>query len=213
MIGNTEPFDDSVRQIRPRNERIPRVPRWQGPVSVRTTTARANGTALSAWRVKSTAPLCTRSPNWFWSPPRVPGLVGRTVGSPVPLHSWPMRTDGLRSELRLVDGFFAPELNRRPFLPVTEPSVGTNQLVAALKPAARWLLPTPQHSENHPYRGPPAPSTLATEFSHWIHTRLLYVRNFQTWKKRVSSPRNFFHRRSTISTTRQLSGIRSTGIQ
>ena len=39
------------------------------------------------------------------------------VGSRVPLYSWPMRTDGLRSELRLVDGFFALELNRRPFLP------------------------------------------------------------------------------------------------
>ncbi|KAK1130071.1 hypothetical protein K0M31_019755 [Melipona bicolor] len=49
---------------------------WQGPVSVRTTTARANGTALSAWRVKSTAPLCPRRLNWFGSPPRGFGLVG-----------------------------------------------------------------------------------------------------------------------------------------
>lgn len=99
-------------------ERIPGIPCWQGPVSVRTTTARANGTALSAWRVKSTAPLCPRSQNWFGSPPRGFGLVGQMVGSRVPLYSWPMRTDGLRSELRLVDGFFALELNRRPFLAV-----------------------------------------------------------------------------------------------
>lgn len=48
-------------------------------------------------------------------------------------------------ELRLVDAFFALELNRRPFLPAMVAMEGMNQLVGALKAAARWLLPSPQY--------------------------------------------------------------------
>lgn len=50
--------------------------------------------------------------------------------------------------------FFCPGIESTPLPFSTSSLVGMNQLVAALKPAARWLLPTPQHSENHPCRGP-----------------------------------------------------------
>lgn len=91
----------------------PRVPWWQGPASIRTTTARANGTALSARRLESTTPLCPRNWNWYQDPPRDFRLAERTAGSRVMRNFKPMQPQELHAWLRPPDAFFVLELNRR----------------------------------------------------------------------------------------------------
>lgn len=118
----------------------PRVPWWQGPASIRTTTARANGTALSARRLESTTPLCPRNWDWYQDPPRDFRLAERAAGSRVMRNFKPMQSQELHAWLRPPDAFFVLELNRR----LVVASGGGESIGGCLETGRKMAPPFPQ---------------------------------------------------------------------